>query len=195
MQRKEGSRQRSKKYRENRATRHARHSDVQIPQNNQNNNINQPTRHEHIVTHEINGENTENNNNISDRVTRDGVIEVKRSILTIGEDKIIINKEKKERMLGTRFDLVTLPEEWRAYCEENRKDLKPDAVFEDFRDYWIAKPGAAALKLDWAATWRTWVRKQSAPNTGGRMGFGGGPVKVETTEERYNRMKAKGLFT
>jgi hypothetical protein len=27
-----------------------------------------------------------------------------------------------------------------------------------FRDYWIAKPGKDALKLDWDATWRNWVR-------------------------------------
>lgn len=27
-----------------------------------------------------------------------------------------------------------------------------------FRDYWTAKSGAAATKLDWPATWRLWVR-------------------------------------
>lgn len=29
-----------------------------------------------------------------------------------------------------------------------------------FCDYWRAKPGAAALKLDWQATWRTWFRRR-----------------------------------
>lgn len=29
---------------------------------------------------------------------------------------------------------------------------------EDFRDYWTAKSGADARKLDWPATWRRWVR-------------------------------------
>ena len=28
-----------------------------------------------------------------------------------------------------------------------------------FRDYWVAKPGAAGRKTDWPATWRNWVRK------------------------------------
>jgi len=28
-----------------------------------------------------------------------------------------------------------------------------------FRDYWIAKPGAQACKLDWEATWRNWCRR------------------------------------
>lgn len=28
----------------------------------------------------------------------------------------------------------------------------------NFRDYWIAQPGARACKLDWRATWRKWAR-------------------------------------
>jgi len=30
---------------------------------------------------------------------------------------------------------------------------------ERFRDYWIAKPGKDGVKLDWAATWRNWMRR------------------------------------
>jgi hypothetical protein len=30
---------------------------------------------------------------------------------------------------------------------------------EQFRDYWHAKSGKDATKLDWPATWRTWMRK------------------------------------
>ena len=43
------------------------------------------------------------------------------------------------------------------------------ALFEEFRDYWSAKPGAGGTKLDWPATWRTWVRRaaeQRAPPKG-----------------------------
>ena len=29
---------------------------------------------------------------------------------------------------------------------------------EDFRDFWIAQAGSKGIKLDWAATWRRWVR-------------------------------------
>ena len=29
---------------------------------------------------------------------------------------------------------------------------------EKFKDYWAAKTGANALKADWQAGWRTWVR-------------------------------------
>jgi len=44
---------------------------------------------------------------------------------------------------------------------------QPQAISEaaNFCDYWTAKAGAAATKLDWPATWRTWVRNsvQRAP--------------------------------
>lgn len=32
---------------------------------------------------------------------------------------------------------------------------------EKFKDYWIAKPGRNAVKLDWDRTWRSWVRNAS----------------------------------
>jgi uncharacterized protein YdaU (DUF1376 family) len=31
---------------------------------------------------------------------------------------------------------------------------------ENFRDYWTSKAGRDAAKLDWRATWRTWVRRE-----------------------------------
>jgi hypothetical protein len=30
---------------------------------------------------------------------------------------------------------------------------------DKFRDYWCARPGTGGVKLDWAATWRNWVRR------------------------------------
>jgi uncharacterized protein YdaU (DUF1376 family) len=30
---------------------------------------------------------------------------------------------------------------------------------QKFRDYWISAPGQRAVKLDWSATWRNWIRK------------------------------------
>lgn len=34
---------------------------------------------------------------------------------------------------------------------------------EKFRDYWTAKPGRDAAKLDWLATWRNWMRNAARP--------------------------------
>jgi hypothetical protein len=32
---------------------------------------------------------------------------------------------------------------------------------DKFRDYWCSRAGAGALKVDWSATWRNWVRKSA----------------------------------
>ena len=34
-------------------------------------------------------------------------------------------------------------------------------IGEDFRDYWAARAGSGGVKLDWLATWRTWVRREA----------------------------------
>lgn len=60
---------------------------------------------------------------------------------------------------GTR-----LPEDWRpseamfAYGREHGPDLNLDLEVENFRDYWLAKAGKDAVKVDWDRTWQRWVR-------------------------------------
>ena len=67
---------------------------------------------------------------------------------------------------GTRLPAdATLSPEYRDFCVKTRPDLHPDQLFEGFRDYWIAQPGQKGVKLDWFATWRTWVRNQKATQT------------------------------
>ncbi|UAX94538.1 hypothetical protein LAC81_10200 [Ensifer adhaerens] len=39
--------------------------------------------------------------------------------------------------------------------------------FDKFRDYWSAKAGRNATKLDWAATWRNWMRNAGRPQGAG----------------------------
>lgn len=62
---------------------------------------------------------------------------------------------------GTRLpEGWQLPEDWREWCAKHRPDLDPQATAEAFSDYWHAKPGKDASKLDWFATWRNWCRNQ-----------------------------------
>ncbi len=62
---------------------------------------------------------------------------------------------------GTRLDKSwILPDDWRTWCEKTRPDLDPLRVAEEFRDFWIAKPGKDGRKADWQATWRNWCRGQ-----------------------------------
>ena len=70
-------------------------------------------------------------------------------------------KKEKSNAIATR-----LPNDWEPsqedidFCKSNRPDLDYRELGKEFRDYWIALPDAKAKKLDWAATWRNWVRKQ-----------------------------------
>jgi len=67
---------------------------------------------------------------------------------------------------GTRLPSdATLSLEYQDFCQKTRPDLNPDQLFEGFRDYWIAQPGQKGVKLDWFATWRTWVRNQKVTQT------------------------------
>lgn len=59
-----------------------------------------------------------------------------------------------------------LPEDWEAWALAERPGWSRAWVLQTaqtFRDYWIAKPGAAGTKLDWQATWRNWVRNSKDP--------------------------------
>lgn len=43
------------------------------------------------------------------------------------------------------------------YCKTNRPELQVQQVAINFRDYWL---GSGKTKVDWSATWRTWVRNE-----------------------------------
>lgn len=57
--------------------------------------------------------------------------------------------------------------------------------FDKFRDYWNAKSGKDAAKLDWQATWRNWIRN-ARPNPSSRSppSFSS-TVKPGQTREEY----------
>jgi hypothetical protein len=46
-----------------------------------------------------------------------------------------------------------------AYAEKELPNVDTAKLAESFTDYWQAAAGAKARKLDWDATWRTWVRR------------------------------------
>lgn len=69
-------------------------------------------------------------------------------------------------MKGTRW-FGEVPNDWieighaaRAKAMLPRINLAVEA--EKFADYWTAKSGTGATKLDWLATWRNWCRNARA---------------------------------
>lgn len=71
------------------------------------------------------------------------------------EDK----KEEGEKPRATR-----IPPNFEPTPEpEAESGIDRQRELANFRDYWTAKSGANATKLDWQATWRQWARKADRP--------------------------------
>lgn len=58
----------------------------------------------------------------------------------------------------------TLPSDWEVWALHEQPTWSPEhagKVAAKFRDYWVARPGKDGVKLDWEATWRNWVRRET----------------------------------
>ena len=89
--------------------------------------------------------------NISQQVSR----KVNRSTDAVCSMQYADTKEK-EKQRATRLPKDFPLEADIDWCKKKRPYLDPREVKDQFRDYWTANPKGA--KLDWPATWRTWVR-------------------------------------
>lgn len=70
----------------------------------------------------------------------------------------------KKSTRGTRLpsDWQPGPEFFSAAHEIHPRlsNLQVVEIANRFRDYWVAESGQRAVKLDWLATWRNWVRRE-----------------------------------
>lgn len=76
-----------------------------------------------------------------------------------------VSPKKVPTKRGTR-----LPEDWKLPKDWGDWALSqgwPESVVrleaEKFKDWWIAKSGQNAAKMDWEATWRNWMRNSKSP--------------------------------
>lgn len=74
-------------------------------------------------------------------------------------------KEKKEHSPSAQRG-VRIPDDFSpdimAAISEGLSRAEAEREARTFCDYWRARPGKEALKLDWPATWRIWFRKRVA---------------------------------
>lgn len=117
--------------------------------------------------------------------------------------EIAVVAKPPSRQRGTRLpDAWELPADWRVWAQTNFP-FAPETQIDDqaaqFHDYWIAKPGAQAAKLNWEATWRNWCRKGLSaagkvrqPQYTGVYSKGGEPM--ESASAAMARMMAEGAF-
>lgn len=71
--------------------------------------------------------------------------------------------QKQPPKIGTRLpENWQLPDEWKDWALAVRQDWTPQGVVREsltFRDFWTAKSGKDATKVNWLATWRLWIRR------------------------------------
>lgn len=102
------------------------------------------------------------------------------------------------RKRGTRLTPDFQPDQSTiTLIRAERPDIDLDAETRKFVDYWTAKPGRDATKLDWNATWRNWMRnaRQQSPNANGQRthklralaDLAAEVREIETTNERAIR--------
>lgn len=79
------------------------------------------------------------------------------------------SKPRAKTAQGTRLppDVLLESEYVKAAMDTRPEWLYPkiSAVFDEFKDYWIAQPGAKGRKTDWLATWRNWCRREKGFNS------------------------------
>jgi hypothetical protein len=85
------------------------------------------------------------------------------------------NKKEKERERDASADApaparrgTRIPPDWQPNSEGRVLALErglniPDTI-ANFRDFWHAKAGQNAAKMDWDATWRNWCRREKPPS-------------------------------
>jgi len=93
---------------------------------------------------------------------------VTQSILTGQSDRYIEEEPPENHQLttsgprkrGSRIpDQFILSAEMKAWAAEEVPGLDIVAHTREFVDFWRAKSGRDAVKVDWVATWRNWMRK------------------------------------
>lgn len=96
--------------------------------------------------------------------------------LTNNQEPLV--KAKRATRLSPDFEL---PQEWVEWVHANKPEVNARQTFEQFKDYWIAKAGADAAKLDWFSTWRNWVRRDTTRKASYQ------PVNKQAALEERNR--------
>ena len=92
-------------------------------------------------------------------------------------------KQNKGHRLPDDWILPRAAGEWALSEGLTREQVLREA--ERFKDYWHSKPGREALKTDWAATWRNWIRRAAdGVAATGKRNQGGASMFTETHTDR-----------
>jgi len=114
------------------------------------------------------------------------------TVLTEGKRR----EEKRIKSRDTNKRGARLPDDFTLTAERVRiahdHNLKAEPTFVYFCNYWRAKAGAGAIKLDWDATWRNWCAKEQQ-QTPTRMNGAVNPDHSAEWAEAKSRAAAIGF--
>lgn len=95
----------------------------------------------------------------------------KRSQMEEGEKEVEGEKEESKKpslRSGSRQRGTRIADDWKPSADdiesaraEGLSDTQIAREVSKFLDYWRGRPGKEGIKLDWAATWRNWVRRHA----------------------------------
>lgn len=106
------------------------------------------------------------------------------------QEPITNNQEpEKVKSIGQKrgASASRLPADWlptdgdAEYCKTKRPDLLLTDVADRFRDYWL---GSGGKKVDWNATWRSWVQNERRGQVAGPPGFQTANEKAKSWADR-----------
>ncbi|UNE54424.1 DUF1376 domain-containing protein [Bartonella machadoae] len=133
--------------------------------NNNNNSYNKKTNTIVLAKKEIDFEDLETNEQVDEPSEDHDCEKQADAIETVAEDKPAVHEQenvpkKAKRSKANRG--CRLPDDFEPdYDFAITEGLPPERVkieIAKFRDYWKAKTGKDATKIDWQATWRNWIR-------------------------------------
>jgi len=93
------------------------------------------------------------------------------ALATVGQPPEVKRREEKRKEENLMPRAARLKPDWspeenvKFWASQKRPDLNIEETIEEFRDYWLAKPGRDGTKLDRNLTFKTWVRNARAKAT------------------------------
>jgi hypothetical protein len=78
------------------------------------------------------------------------------------------------------------------WAASKRPDLIVLEQVDAFKDYWASVPGSKGVKLDWDATWRSWIRNAYVSKVPDAMKPTVSGVITEPDCERHPHRPARG---
>ncbi|MCZ2159216.1 YdaU family protein [Bartonella sp. 220] len=136
-----------------------------IKNQNQNKNINKKTNTIVLAKKEIDSESLETEDQVHEPTEVDAVENLSDQIEAVEETQLPIHEQESVPQKAKRSKTnrgCRLPDDFEPdYDFAIAEGLPPERVkveMAKFRDYWKAKTGKDATKIDWQATWRNWIR-------------------------------------